>query len=494
MNWIVKQRGLIYVMLLMVLIIASIKAIIGLADLRQTIDLSPDPITGYDGHRAEVEFARLQHGLSLYVTGFEGIDHEEVTTRFDILWARANLFIRGQAFEAMRQQAGIGTASAALLDVLRELEDDVFTLERGDLTKLIRIEERLTPFGSILAGMTTRIADLEVEQRNVVGGALRLGVAELDTLGSMVGLIVIVVLTLFAVEAIQARRAEKELADYQGHLEDLVAKRTGELEQQTSRLELALDKERELTSLQRQFVSMVSHEFRTPLAVIDGSAQRLLRRFDQLPPDKLRATIDQIKRSVKRLLHLMESTLSASQLEAGSIAIDPQACALGNLILDVCKEQEEISKKHRIIVETDRLPASICADDKLLRQVFANLLSNAVKYSPDGRSVWVNGWEEDGDAVIMVRDEGVGIPKKELPRLFERFFRASTSTGIPGTGIGLNFVKYLIEMHNGKITVSTEEGIGSSFTVRLPIDGPSVIPKRTALSSLGDQERSPEAA
>lgn len=480
MTSVIGKRSFLYAFLIVVLTIAGVRAVEGLAGLRQTIDLSPDSITGYDGHRAEVEFTRLQHGLSLYVAGFEDISLDEVITRFDILWARANLFINGQAFEAMRQQAGVGEIGADLLTLLQAMEDDVMALERGDLAMLAALQEQMRPFEARLTAATTRIADLEVEQRDDVATTLRGGLAELDNLGVKVGLVVFIVLSLFAIEAYQARRAERKLADYQGHLEDLVAKRTDELEKQTARLEQALGKERELRSLQRHFVSMVSHEFRTPLAIIDGCTQRLKRRVDRMTKDKIDTTLDQIARSVGRLLHLMESTLSAAQLEAGSIATKLEACDIRALVEEVCNDQQEISQQHRIMVDVVSLPEAVQADGKLLRQVFANLLSNAVKYSPEGRHVWVEGTTEDGQAVIAVRDQGVGIPEMELPKLFERFFRASTSTGIPGTGIGLNFVKHLVEIHGGSIDVATKAGEGSVFTVRLPLDGPLPVEDQQA--------------
>ncbi|MDH3663587.1 MAG: HAMP domain-containing histidine kinase, partial [Alphaproteobacteria bacterium] len=414
------------------------------------------------------------------VAGFEGVNLDEVITRFDILWARASLFINGGAFEVMRQQAGIGKVGADILEILQSIEDEVMALERGDLATLAALQAELQPFEARLAEATTRIADLEVEQRDVVASALRNGLAELDELGAKLGLVVFVVLSLFAVEAFQARRAEQKLAGYQGHLEDLVAKRTDELEKQTVRLEQALGKERELRELQRHFVSMVSHEFRTPLAIIDGSVQRLKRRIDQMSKDKIDSTLDQIVRSVRRLLHLMESTLSAAQLEAGSIATKLEACNIRALVEEVCNDQREICKGHQIILDATLLPDAIQADGELLRQVFTNLLSNAVKYSPEGRQVWMEGTTDDGQAVIAVRDQGVGIPEEELPNLFERFFRASTSTGIPGTGIGLNFVKHLVEIHGGSIDVATKAGKGSVFTVRLPIDGPSLVENQQA--------------
>lgn len=466
------RRSILYGILLVALVIAGVNAVKGLSGLRDSIDLSPDAITGYDGHRAEVEFTRFQDGLALYVSGHESIDLDEVTTRFDILWARCNLFIKGQAFQAMREQAGIGEVAARLLQVLQDIEDDVFTLDRGDMATFAKLRERLAPFEARLTAMTTRIADLEVATRDEVSLAIGQGLETLDSLALTIGLVAVMLLSLFGFEAIHARRAERQLASYQQHLEDLVAERTDALRKQTVRLEEALRRECELTDLQRQFVSMVSHEFRTPLAIISGTVQRLGRRFEQMSKDKTQHSFERIERAVKQLVHLMESTLSASRLEAGSIAITVQTCDIHSLLKDVCNDQQDLTKHHTISADLDSLPPSIRGDEALLRQVFSNLLSNAVKYSPDGGYVWVQGKLDGERVVIAIRDQGVGIPESELPRLFERYFRASTSTGIPGTGIGLNFVRHLVEMHHGKIDVATKAHEGSVFTVSLPIDGP----------------------
>ena len=119
------------------------------------------------------------------------------------------------------------------------------------------------------------------------------------------------------------------------------------------------------------------------------------------------------------------------------------------------------------------MPAEIIADGKLLRQVISNLLSNAIKYSPDRDRVWLRGFVDDrGQAVISVRDEGVGIPKAEQEKLFDRFFRASTSVGIAGSGIGLHLASHLVQMHGGRIDFESVEGEGTTFYIRLPRDGP----------------------
>lgn len=254
-------------------------------------------------------------------------------------------------------------------------------------------------------------------------------------------------------------------------LESVVAERTAELEVQKQRLEVALDKERKVNGLQRQFVSMVCHEFRTPLAIIDGSAQRLQRNATKLTHSRIDGACVKIRDSIARLIALMESVLSAARLEEGKIKFEPGECDLRNMIQELCENHRELNPSHQIIVDIERLPETIFADGKLLRQVYSNLLSNALKYSPPDTHIWVNGWQDDrGDALVSVKDEGIGIPKEECKHLFERFFRASTSTGIPGTGIGLHLVKHLVDMHRGALDVKSDENTGTMFTVTLPVN------------------------
>ncbi|MGH1482281.1 MAG: sensor histidine kinase [Geminicoccales bacterium] len=257
----------------------------------------------------------------------------------------------------------------------------------------------------------------------------------------------------------------------QGKLEVLVAKRTQELEIQKARLQMALDKEKELSGLQRQFVSMVSHEFRTPLAIIDGAAQRFLRRPEKATVDKLTASFKKIRNSVSRLMSLIETVLDAAHLEEGRIKFEPGDCVIRDVLEDLQQAYLETYPKHRIEATLEELPSQITADECLIRQVFSNLLSNAVKYSPEGTTVHVGGWQDGEIVVVSIQDDGVGIPEEELVQLFERFFRASTSTGIAGTGIGLYLTHHFIDLHGGSIEVDSSEGTGTTFTVRLPIGG-----------------------
>ncbi len=234
-------------------------------------------------------------------------------------------------------------------------------------------------------------------------------------------------------------------------------------------LRRSLEKERELSGLQRQFVAMVSHEFRTPLAIIDGNAQRLLRRHDKLSLQRVSKVVGSIRTSVLRLTDLMESVLSAARMEDGRIKLDPEPFEIRDVIEEICRNYGDMYGEHSIQADLDDLPETYRGDAKLLRQVFSNLVSNAVKYSPEGTAVRIHGHEaENGGLMISIEDEGVGIPEDEVERLFERFFRASTSTGISGSGIGLHLVKCFVEMHGGRLAVQSTVGKGTAFEVWLP--------------------------
>lgn len=258
---------------------------------------------------------------------------------------------------------------------------------------------------------------------------------------------------------------------------NLIEKQTLEAEQEETlhllelhkeQLETALDKERELNGLQRQFVSMVSHEFRTPLAIIDGNAQSIMKRQPTIAPERLNKGIHKIRTSVVRLINLMESVLSVSRLEAGTIKFQPEPGNFAKAIEEICVNHRDVSPHHEVIHDLDGLPSLLCIDSTLMRQVISNLISNAVKYSPAGTRVWVAGnVTANGEILISVRDEGPGIPSAEVEKLFDRFFRGSTSTGIIGTGIGLHIVQVFVELHGGRIDVVSTEGEGSTFTVCL---------------------------
>lgn len=235
----------------------------------------------------------------------------------------------------------------------------------------------------------------------------------------------------------------------------------------TMRAEAALEHEREVSRLHRTFTSVVSHQFRTPLSIIDASAQRILRRGADTTPDELASRIGKIRNACQRLTRLMESTLNAARLEQGEIAFHARSFDLHKLIDDVCESQPD-EDQARISRSLDGLPRNILADVTLLEQAVQNLLSNALKYSPPDSSVTISGALQNGKVLIAVEDSGVGIPADEIGSVTQRFFRARTADGISGTGIGLNFVSQIMALHQGRLDIRSIEGEGSTFTLVFP--------------------------
>ena len=247
------------------------------------------------------------------------------------------------------------------------------------------------------------------------------------------------------------------------------------LAQQTSMLEEKLAQEQRLTQLQQDFVSMASHEFRTPLTVIDGQAQRLIKLGARSVTDVVERA-GKIRKAVLRMTTVIEALLSSSSLmEGGSAQLyyHPVELDLRALLEEVCQLHREVAPQSRIWQKLGIAPLPILGDKKLLPQMFGNLISNALKYSPDGGVIDITATIEGNHVVVAVRDEGMGIPEKDLANIFGRYNRGSNVSGIVGTGVGLYLVKIVVELHNGSVAVDSVEGKGSCFTVRLPLLRPA---------------------
>jgi signal transduction histidine kinase len=254
-------------------------------------------------------------------------------------------------------------------------------------------------------------------------------------------------------------------------LEALIRARTEEIQQKSDELEFALFQQKAINEQQRIFVSMASHEFRTPLAIIDSSAQKLLRRASQLQPMDIVERAQTIRRAVQRMTGLMESVLSAAKFEHAEIKLSPKDDDLFQVLCDCCYRHLEVSDRHRFQVDLDAVPRSVRIDAKAIDQVMTNLIANAIKFSPENSTINIKS-EVVGDRIrIDIQDYGLGIDADDLPKMFTRYFRAKTSTGIAGTGIGLNVVKLIVEMHGGEVKVASVKGEGSIFSVYLPLAG-----------------------
>lgn len=239
---------------------------------------------------------------------------------------------------------------------------------------------------------------------------------------------------------------------------------------QEQRLAEALMRERELAAHQKRFVAVAAHELRTPLTIIDGAAQRLARYADRITPAELGERAGRIRAGVARLAELVNSTLDSARLDEGRLALDARTVDLSALLAEVVRRLNGIAGAMKIVIVGGDRPIEIEGDARLLDQIFGNLVSNAMKYSGQSRRIEIAIVDAPGsDTVsVSVRDQGIGIPAAELSKLFERFYRASTAKGLPGTGIGLYLVRELVALHGGSVDVQSTVGEGSEFTVHLP--------------------------
>lgn len=240
------------------------------------------------------------------------------------------------------------------------------------------------------------------------------------------------------------------------------------------RSELAAERERNM--LKNRLTSMISHEFRNPLTVVLSSSGLLQDFFDVISPEKRRYHLSQIDTQVRRLVALLDEILMLGKMEHPEHKLRRTDIGLREFVRNCIRDVQATAQDHTLTFTTEGTDDRLQLDVTLMRQVFDNLLTNAVKYSPDGGEVRVH-LDCCCDTVrIEVSDDGIGIPKQDLPRLFEPFYRAGNIRQIPGTGLGLAIVKRCVELHGGRIFVESEIGHGTTFTIELPRTSPATPP------------------
>jgi PAS domain S-box-containing protein len=232
----------------------------------------------------------------------------------------------------------------------------------------------------------------------------------------------------------------------------------------------SLERERELGQLRKNFVSMVSHEFRTPLGIISSSAGLLEKHFDRLEPSERNEHLGSIRGNVRRMSQLMEEVLLFGRVEEGRLGCETRPLNPASFCRMLADELRSATH-HRcpIQVRLGALPHEIAADERLLRPVLTNLITNAVKYSDAGKPVELFAEAREDQLVLVVTDQGCGIPAEDLPTLFEPFRRGRNVSHVPGTGLGLAIVRRCIRLHGGTIDLASEIGIGTTVTLRVPL-------------------------
>lgn len=231
----------------------------------------------------------------------------------------------------------------------------------------------------------------------------------------------------------------------------------------------ALAQQQELNELKSRFVSMISHEFRTPLSTILSSTQLLERYWDTFTDEKRKKHFPKIEIAVARMTSLLDDVLFIGRTDSNKAAFTPKLLNIKQYCLDVIEEVSVIGYgANRVEFTYEGSVETIMADDKLLRHILVNLLSNALKYSPQSEMIEFTVQSLPERVVFGVKDHGIGIPKEEQPRLFEVFHRATNVGNIQGTGLGLSIVKRSVVLHGGTIDVESAEGVGTTFRVELP--------------------------
>ncbi len=385
--------------------------------------------------QGQYEAVRFADALSNFRLGL--VTPDELQLRFDLMVSRVAILESG---EPRRQVEALGHADvlADMPAVIAGLRDELAGLQPGDADLITDMRERVVPLA---------LAMRDIANAGLLARRDRDALARDDRRRMIFELLLTLGATAFA-----------------GLLLAVIYVRDHRL---MVTAEATLERERQISSLHRTFISVVSHQFRTPIAIIDSSAQRMIRRSEDMPPEEIASRADKIRNACLRLTRLVESTLNAARLDKGEINFAPRPTDL-RAMLELVQEGQPEGDLDRVKLEVGTLPELTLVDPTLLEQAVQNLVSNALKFSPPGVPVTIRT-ELIGDMVsIAVRDSGVGIPQAEIGQLFQRYFRASTAEGIPGTGIGLSFAAHIASLHGGRVEVASQEGAGSTFSLLFP--------------------------
>ncbi len=273
-----------------------------------------------------------------------------------------------------------------------------------------------------------------------------------------------------AATAIQNAQLYEEIRQRAAEMEQRVAARTAELARAKEQVEAALEREIELNEIKSRFISIASHEFRTPMAVIQSCAGVLENYGVRLSPEQRSKEFDRIRTSIAQMVDLLDDVLLINKSEAGKLELHPEKLNLETVCREIMMEYEHsLGAEHHFVFSAENACLHVWIDPKLLRHIVGNLLSNAVKYSDSGSTVTFDVKCRGNQVILSIRDQGIGIPPEDQPHLFEAFYRADNVGGIPGTGLGLAIVKQMVDLHQGTISLESTSGVGTIFTVHLPL-------------------------
>lgn len=297
----------------------------------------------------------------------------------------------------------------------------------------------------------------------------RLGVNEVKSAGR-------IIYAGFIHDLSKEKEAEAQILHYASQLEKLVEERTNSLQQSVVELQTAketvsksLEKEKELNQLKSRFVSMASHEFRTPLSSIQLSASLIEKYMQQGDGTNVSKHVSKIKNSVGNLTTILDDFLSLERLEAGKIETNFTKFDIVKLSEEITEEMQLMAKREQhIIYQHTGLQSTVLLDQNLLRNCIVNLISNAIKYSGENTFIEFNTELTDTECIVTVKDNGIGIPQTDHKHLFEPFFRANNTGAIPGTGLGLNIILRYATLMGGLVDFSSHVNQKTIFTLNFP--------------------------
>lgn len=295
----------------------------------------------------------------------------------------------------------------------------------------------------------------------------------------------------------EQKKTERALTELTRELEAKVAQRTHELADAVNRLlkinvqletevqekaakeialrnseeelKIALQKEKHLNEMKSRFLTMASHEFKTPLSAILSSASILSRYTTTEQQPNRERHIVKIKKMIRQLNDVLNDFLSAERMDGNEISVSPSAMNLKDLVVMVVEEMEPILKGGQsIVIDYLSKDEDLYQDSNILRIILRNLLSNSIKYSEKGQKIELEVQTKGGAYILKIKDEGIGIPVDEQPYIFTRFYRSSNASNIQGTGLGLAIVERYVHVLGGTISFKSKEQEGSTFIIKMP--------------------------
>jgi PAS domain S-box-containing protein len=279
----------------------------------------------------------------------------------------------------------------------------------------------------------------------------------------------------FIMDVTERKKHEANIIRLNQDLEKKVEERTKvlhealiELEASKDQLSEALKAEKELNDMKTRFVTMASHEFRTPLSTILSSISLVDKYNSGENQDKIAKHVTRIKSAVTNMTLILNDFLSAEKLDEGKVFIRIEELEVPVMCMGIINEMQGILKSGQKIEYQHQGNEKACLDHQIVRNILLNLISNAIKFSPESKTIQIKTIHEQNTLGIQVSDQGIGIPKEEQDHLFERFFRSKNAINIQGTGLGLNIVVKYLEAMNGKIEFNSELNKGTTFYVTIP--------------------------